>query len=430
MTGSLVATLASISGVSAASFEKLHDFTCPTEKQSPVGGVRIEADGSVVGGTRSDRGAAATYAGTLYRLSPPAVAGRPWTFSRLFTLQTASGPLNGELTRDVDGNLVGGTDTEIFKLVSNPVAATGWSKSILHKFTASSPIGGPGWTLQRWSDGAFYGATSKSPNQSGYGGIFRLKPPEVAGRPWSLEVLHVASTLDGGSPRGKLKPNSQGIIYGTTGDASRYEHSDQECPDSYCPGSDAFALLPPATAGGKWTYRVLRRVFPVSLGASLVPDDAGNLYGTTFLPLDTQTAVGQVVRLEPPAPGHVGWPMRTLYAPEYSSYDPYWTDPIGDSAVVGLLKGTDGALYGARGGGNSNFNLGGVFALTPPAAGGTRWNHESLHIFPRYDSNARVSATNYRSAPVGNLTMARDGWVYGVSYGGAKGCGYVYRVRK
>jgi hypothetical protein len=177
-----------------------------------------------------------------------------------------------------------------------------------------------------------------------------------------------------------LTAGSDGNIYGTT------QCSGNAVTDS-CPGAFGaiFALRHPEAVGGAWTFKVLHGFSqdvtqgndPISNPLAVGPD--GTLYGTTFDGSQSPQGPTQslVWSLSPPGVGGGTWSYQVLHY-----FDAGVDGTLTQTGVVidsaGTLYGqTDmGAHPGKSGGGGS------VYALAPPASGGTTWSETVLHTFP------------------------------------------------
>ena len=145
----------------------------------------------------------------------------------------------------------------------------------VHSFTAT---GKPGYapigdllTLNVNGVRTIYGTTSTG-GAGGGGTIYRLKETQPNSNRWAIKVLHSFSTGSdaGWAPMAGLTPDSAGNLYGTASQGG-------DC-------GTVFKLSP--GKGDKWTYSVVY-AFDIYNGdgcyptASVVFDQAGNLYGTT-----------------------------------------------------------------------------------------------------------------------------------------------------
>src|SRR5450432_3855008 len=147
-----------------------------------------------------------------------------WTENILyrFTVSGGAGPLGG-LVLDPAGNLYGTTSGggsancapgcgTIYELSPPAVAGGAWQETILYSFLAHGDGAYPFATLWRNSLGDLYGTASRGGirnnfNPAGAGTVFKLKAPASAGGAWTLAVLHdfdYPATGDGSFPTGAL----------------------------------------------------------------------------------------------------------------------------------------------------------------------------------------------------------------------------------
>ena len=148
----------------------LYSFAGGTDGNNPDGGLVADSLGNLYGTTTWGGPDSITPYGTVYELTPPAVAGGAWTKTVLYSFQgganDGSTPF-GTLIFDKLGNLYGTTQA-----------------------------GGPG----------------------NAGTVFELSPPAVPGNPWTETVLFIfpGDQSQGYWPFGKLTFDGIGNLYGTT----------------------------------------------------------------------------------------------------------------------------------------------------------------------------------------------------------------------
>lgn len=163
--------------------------------------------------------------GAIYEISPPAVAGGAWTETVIYSFNGTDGTLPiGRLVLDASGALYGTTagggaefEGTVFKLTPPATAGAPWTESILFNFSGSSDGGNPegGVTLDK--NGRIFGsASSGGDGGPDFGGvIFVLDPPAVEGGEWTETILHHFGGPDGFSPAAPVVLRQDGI-YGTT----------------------------------------------------------------------------------------------------------------------------------------------------------------------------------------------------------------------
>jgi len=287
------------------------------------------------------------------------------------------------------------------------------SYTVLHRFVDGKFSARPLAPLIADGAGNFYGTASAGGNggcvrygSTGCGTVFELTRSSAPGGPWTENVLF---RFAGGSkpwwPMAGLTMDAAGNFFGTTTD-SPYGAPDSCVPGDYC--GSAFQLTPPSKPLGAWTETDLYRFNPDTDGvpsfSGLVPDDKGNLYGTTCT--GGPNFNGTVFQLTPPPKAGSWWTKTSLIGFHRDE-----SCPSGNVVFDGA-----GNLYGTTFYGGSQ-NLGLVFMLTPPAKPGAHWTKTVLFEF---GSNTCFPQTNPIFDGSSNL------------YGTARGCpafpGAVFRL--
>lgn len=147
--------------------------------------------------------------------------------------------------------------------------------------------------------------------------------------------------------------------------------------------------------------------------STLVFDDAGALYGTTYE--GGAKNFGTVFQLLPPEKGKSTWKRKVLH--EFVG----GSDGAGPQA--GLAIAPDGALYGTTdtgGKGKCSGGCGTVFELKPGRKSG--WQYSVIHHFAAVPEGVRSSA---------QLVIDRKGRLYGTTRtGGTEDMGTVFRLKK
>ncbi len=334
---------------------------------SPNGGLALANNGDLYGTTFT--GGTYPEHGTVFKLTPPAEPGASWKEAVLYRFKgktDGSNPAAG-LLRTSNGMLYGTTVSggggsctiigcgTVFELTPPAVAGGPWKETVLHSF--SGPDGNsPQATLIRGSDGSLYGTTVKGGGSgcggNGCGTVFKLTPPTVAGEAWTFELLYTFSGEgDDAFPYAALvfAGNGTGDLYGT---ASGHTVN---------PQGMAFKLSPPtaaaAAAGQGWKFDVLY--------SFLGGNDGGAASGIVVLPHGAIAGItttggaanqGTVFKLTPPVSPGAGWTHTKVYSFEGGSG--------GAQPAQTLTLGENSALYGVT-------YVGGTLNSTcPPSSSG------------------------------------------------------------
>ncbi len=308
------------------------------------------------------------------------------------------------VTMDSAGNLYGtayqgGTSDRgtVFKLSHK---GSGWLLNLLYSFTGREDGGGPIARVVFGPDGSLYGTTEFGGHScgAGCGTVFNLRPSPAVCKtslcPWTETVLYQFSgSSDGANPGyGDLTFDGAGHIYGTT----------------YFGGNNAEGVVYELTqANGSWTESAIYLFTGAGDGgnpySSVIFDQAGNLYGTTFS--GGAHGYGTVFQL---TSSGTGWSDNTLYAFQDAN--------DGGSPFGGLVFDTAGNLYGATSRGGA-------------AGGGTIYELASSNGSWTFSLIGSLSGSAYLPGPYGSLTMDAAGNLYGTTYkDGAFGAGSVFEL--
>lgn len=262
-------------------FETLHNFQGGiADGRSPGGNPIFDTLGALYG-TAASGGPA--NAGMVYKLTPPTTAGGAWTETAVYMFHGHDGARpRANLIFDTMGALYGTTQGggaasqgAVFKLT--PPAAPGgpWTETLLHSFTG--PDGAqPFNTLLFDTAGALYGTTWKGGVYKDAGVVFKLTPPATPGGTWGYSAYQMLNGADGATMQAGLTRDTFGTLFSTTNRGAAGNCTTGDC-------GTVFSIIPPATPGGTWTHTVLANfngpnggnpeVAPVFL--------LGDLYGTS-----------------------------------------------------------------------------------------------------------------------------------------------------
>ncbi len=229
--------------------------------------------------------------GTAFSLTPPAVSEATWTETILWSfgaggdgaysiaglVMGAHGVLYGTTVAGGAANL--GT---VFSLTPPSVAGGPWTETVLHSF--AGPDGEtPGYgTLVASPGGVLFGTTEYGGAESGGGGtVFSLTPPAAPGGSWTETVLYGFRFNSGDVPfDGVVRNSTTGALYGATSGGGATSRS----------MGTVFQLTPPASRGGPWTYTDLHSFLPgkgfsnpdgIAPWAGVAIGPGHTLYGTT-----------------------------------------------------------------------------------------------------------------------------------------------------
>jgi hypothetical protein len=179
---------------------------------------------------------------------------------------------------------------------------------------------------------------------SGFGTIFQVAPPTVAGGEWTESVVYTFTDLAGGSsPQVGLTAGKDGVLYGTTPSGSGRSLY-----------GTAFEFAPPAETGGTWTFTSLANFGPArgTMPNLVTPNKAGALYGTAA---GGSSNDGLIFQLKSSTAGQP-WTVTVLQS--LSGTD-------GAIPVGSLLLSTSGLYGAALYGGDPNCNCGAVYEVVP-----------------------------------------------------------------
>jgi uncharacterized repeat protein (TIGR03803 family) len=341
-----------------------------------------------------------------------------------FGTKSGDGTLpQGGLIADAAGNLYGTTvlggvaDSGTVYELSPPVTpGTGWTESVLYAFRGGEDGRSPVGNLAFDTQGNLYGTASSGGNPScqfGCGTVYELSPPITQGGAWTeTTVYSFTGGSDGEVPNAGLVFDRAGNLYGTTalGGSMRL------CDGQNLGCGTVFELSPPGVPGGAWTERILYSFTGGSDGAlplaSVVLDDAGNLFGSAAQGGDQNCMCGTVFELSPS--GGRASTQTVLHA---------FTGIDGDGAYpgpAGLFIDKSGELAGTTQSGGSQL-AGTVFGLRPPPIPGGEWAYGVLYNFG--------SPSSIVSPEAGVILV--DGMLDGTTfYGGSHELGTIFQLSR
>ena len=165
----------------------LHDLAF-TEGQAPLGKLAIDSAGNIYGTAYVGGIANCQFGcGSVFKLSPPAVAGGPWLETTLyqFTGGPDGGNPQGGVILDNAANLYGTASTAgkgfgtVYKLVPPQTAGGTWTEITLHAFAGKPTDGSTPLAELIMVNGMLYGTTSRGGSEDA-GTIFAVNPSPAA----------------------------------------------------------------------------------------------------------------------------------------------------------------------------------------------------------------------------------------------------------
>ena len=231
---------------------------------------------------------------------------------------------------------------------------------VLYSFTGGADGGNVDYgRLAFDAAGNLYGVTVFA-GQYGQGTLFKLTPnPDGT---WTESVLHqFTGGEDGSVPRATLFFDAAGNLYGTAAYGGAY-------------GCGTIYKMTPGP-GNEWAFGVIHHFDDdpaCSPWVGLIPDTAGNLYGTTRNTVNgcsnPPQECGTVFKLTPSSDGN--WAFQVIH--QFIGSD--GSDP----SVAGLIFDEAGNLYGLTQAGG-RYSSGVLFKLEPGQD--DSWGYQVLHDF-------------------------------------------------
>lgn len=404
------AVLTAAPAAAAATLHTLYDFddvgSTKPAGGGPLGNIVLAADGTLFGTTPENL---QPDLGTVYLLKPPATGATRWTHAVVWYFNTPGLGVDpeGGLTPGPNGELYGTTPYntgnafgcgQVFRLSFTNGAI---QRTTLYRFGAPPLLDAciPYDPVSVGADGSLYGTTSSSP--SFYGAIFQLVAPASGNAPWTEHIIYeFQGQADGYYPSTPVLVSRTGELYGTSIGSANDGPAMQPL----------YQLRPPAQPGQPWTFTLIWQFQDLECGqiaGGMIEDAAGAILFTCVQGENGgPNQYGSVYRLVPPAPASSGWTLETLWT--------FTNGADGAYPTTGLVADPHGNLYGTTAGGN-----GGVFKLSPPAAGGTAWTETTLWSFNGKDG----------MEPATQLVRDSKGVLYGTTrYGGPFDNGTVFAL--
>lgn len=174
--------------------------------------------------------------GAVFSLTPPKNGSGAWTKTNLYNFRGGSDGFipNSPLLPDGHGGFYGTTGGggggdciggegcgTVYNLTPPSGSQTQWTETVLYSFQGGNDGNSPLGPIALDASGALYGATGEGGSSArgglGWGTIFKLTPPPIAGSPWTETILHAFQYgQDGGEPYGGVVMDRAGAIYGAT----------------------------------------------------------------------------------------------------------------------------------------------------------------------------------------------------------------------
>ncbi|MGA1988214.1 MAG: choice-of-anchor tandem repeat GloVer-containing protein [Candidatus Sulfotelmatobacter sp.] len=411
----------------APSAQVLYNFLGKIDGANPASNLISDAEGNLYGTT--EYGGAGDFYGTVFELVAPTTAGGGWKETTLYSFtDTGDGarPTDG-LIFDKQGNLYGTTSDsnaggygEVFRLAPPTANGGSWTETVLYHFQGLSDGAYPAGGLISDAEGNLYGTTSSS--------VFELSPPAQPGGTWTFTLLHEfeGGTSDGNASRAGLVRDSLGNLYGTTLWGG-YE-GNADCGSIGC--GTVFEVSPPAANGGAWSEQIIHFFGMGDDGfdpeGGLTLDAAGNLYGTTYS--GGTIGGGTAFKLSPSGSPEGGWSEEIIHSFAYSTSDgaapvaSMILDQAGNLYGTTLFGGTPCVYNGA------DYGCGSVFKLAP-VAGSAAWKESILYFFPRKGGNPRQPGASLLLDNRGDLYGTTvGGGRFTCTFDEGDGCGTVFAL--
>ena len=250
----------------------LYKFTGRSDGATPDAGLMRDAKGNLYGTTL---GGGLKSQGAVFELTPAGSENALFSFngpdgaSPRSTLIQAGGNFYGTASGGGGSSACASGCGVVFELSSNA------TETVLHVFTGGADGARPVGSLVQDAQGNLFGTATNGGRlnkacPTGCGTVYKLSPSP--GGTWTFTVLHkFTGEGDGYYPAGGVVMDANGNLYGLTGGNT--------CWGNTCAGS-----LYEISAAGTETilYKFKGKADGQFPAGSLVLDDKGNLYGTTY----------------------------------------------------------------------------------------------------------------------------------------------------
>jgi len=200
----------------------LYNFAGGADGSFPYAGLAVDSKGNLYGTTIFG---GASQKGTVFKLTPPTKAGKPWTETLLHSFTGSDGAFpfagliigpSGALFGTTTGGVTAGYGTAF--MLTPPTSGGAWTQTILRAFTPGPKGTSPHAALTAGPSGTLLGtdlASGSAPSFAGYGVVFQLTP--AGGGIWNETVLYTfQGGSDGGDPDAALVAGPGGTYYGAT----------------------------------------------------------------------------------------------------------------------------------------------------------------------------------------------------------------------